>query len=167
MCFFFDQGALVRKASFFVKVCMDCNGGPAPGGMRSVESGARECNHRWNSGHARTCPPAQKPLCSCFGCVGTDLFWGRARPRPFAERQFSSCLQPPNRRLVFRPSTGAEVAHIFSRLEHRGRSNLVGLRHAAVDLFEVGLEPADARYFDLSILCDPEDRGNVGQPVSV
>src|SRR6202142_4477127 len=76
MLFLPPRGARL-ESFFFVKVCKDCNGGPAPGSMRSVESAARECNHRWNSGHSRTCPAAQiyaeKGLC------------GDGRPRPSAE----------------------------------------------------------------------------------
>src|SRR5438874_7637544 len=73
----------------------------------------------------------------------------------------------PNRRLVFRPSTRAEVAYIFSRLEHHRWSNLSRLRHLAIDLFKIFLHPSHARHFNLAILRDPEDGGNIGQPVGI
>src|SRR5215467_11105101 len=71
------------------------------------------------------------------------------------------------RRLVFRSSTSAEVAHILSRLEYHGRVDLVGLGHLAVDLVKIGLHPTHAGNLDFAILGDPENAGNVSQPVSV
>lgn len=71
------------------------------------------------------------------------------------------------RHLVFRTSTGAEVAHILTRLEYHGRGDLVGFGHLAVDLVEIGFHPPHAGNLDFAIFRDPENAGNVGQSVGV
>src|SRR5690242_13452266 len=71
------------------------------------------------------------------------------------------------RLLVFRPSTGAEIADIFSGAEGHGGLHLAGLGHLAVDLFEVRLHPADAGDFNLAILSDPEGAGDVREAVGI
>src|SRR5579862_1148218 len=71
------------------------------------------------------------------------------------------------RRLVLRPSTRAEIAHIVARLEDHCGRGFSGLGHFPVDLVEVGLYPSHARDFNLAILRDPENAGNVRQAVSV
>src|SRR5690348_757695 len=83
--------------------------------------------------------------------LGSSVFTGRSRTR----------------RLVFRPSTRAEIADIFPGPERHGGLYLAGLGHLAVDLFEVRFHPADAGEFNLAILSDPEGAGNVPQAVSV
>jgi hypothetical protein len=52
---------------------------------------------------------------------GSSVFAGRRR----------------SRRLVFRPSTRAEIADIFPSPEWHGGLHFAGLGHLAVDLFEV------------------------------
>src|SRR5215469_9880440 len=71
------------------------------------------------------------------------------------------------RRLVLRPSTSAEIADIFSRLEYQRWSSLRTLRHFAVDLLEIRLHPSHAGDFNLPILRDPEQRRNIGQSISI
>src|SRR5258708_26948628 len=68
---------------------------------------------------------------------------------------------------ILRASTRAEVAHVVSGLEHGCGREVSRLSPFSVDLFRLRLYPAHAGKFNLAILRDPEQGGNVGNSVSV
>jgi hypothetical protein len=73
----------------------------------------------------------------------------------------------PDRRLVFRPSTSAEVAHILARLKHHRSRDSAMLRHLAINLVKICLHPSNARNFNFAVPSDPEDGRDVCQTVGV
>src|SRR5580704_12472032 len=66
---------------------------------------------------------------------------------------------------VFGASTSAKIAHIFVGTKKERRGHRAVLRHFAVDLLKIRLEPAHAGERDLAVGIDPEDGRDVGQAV--
>ena len=85
-------------------------------------------------------------------------------PAAFASRSLNGQVltSPATAGSVLRASTGAEIAHIFTRLEHHGWRGICRLGHLAADVVEVGLYPCHAGNFDFAILRDPKYAGNIG-----
>src|SRR6266700_4632327 len=110
---------------------------PVPVVREVREPVARESTHLGGNGHQSDVSGYPVIQCPLF-----LILWGRVYD-PSAERNLD-ILCPPARRLVFRPSTRAEITYIFSRLKHHRRSVLSRLRHAAVDLLKIGFHPCHA-----------------------
>jgi hypothetical protein len=85
----------------------------------TADSPTRECKH------SRSLAPEQCRWSRfCFGLI-CEISVICGGPRPAGS--------------VLRPSTGAEVTHVFTGLEHHGRRIFARIRHLSVDLFEVRL----------------------------
>src|ERR1019366_7201504 len=61
----------------------------------------------------------------------------------------------------------AEVLNVFARAPQRGGRLVAMLGQLLVDGFDVALGPADGGNFDLAARSDVENRGHVGQAVSI
>src|SRR5208282_6635461 len=92
------------------------------------------------------------------------MLYLRWSPHPSNVHIFSC---PATAGSVLRASTGAKVANVLPGVEHRGWRGFSKLGHLAIDFREVSLHPPNAGNFNLAILRDPENSGNVGQSVGV
>src|SRR5579862_6441341 len=113
---------------------------------------------------------ARPSLLSLIGTVG------HRRKRPFDESSavlmillsgMTSDKYPATAGSILRASTSAEVANVFSGLEHHDRRCLSCFRDFAAYFFEVSFYPAHAGNFNLAILGNPKNRGHVRQPVCI
>ncbi len=68
---------------------------------------------------------------------------------------------------VFRASTSAEIANVFSGLKNWRECNLLGAGKLAMDVLDFLLHPPDAADFNLAVWSDQEQSRNVGQAVSI
>jgi len=132
---------------------------PPPEDLNSVEIW-KNCNRRFDARRRRSGVAARTGVHNTVGR-------GAAEPARRGIQGSRVVGWRRTRRLVFRSSTSAEVAHVLSSLEYHGRVDLVGLGHLAVDLVKIGFHPTHAGNPDFAIFGDPENAGNVGQPVSV
>src|SRR5438132_9524162 len=71
------------------------------------------------------------------------------------------------RMLVLGPSTRLEFRHIFACPKQPGRRLAILRRQFLVELLELRLSPAHAIQLDFSFRRNPEQGGNVGQPVAI
>jgi len=74
---------------------------------------------------------------------------------------------PATAGLVFRSSTGAEVANFLPRIKKWKKRSLLPGSELAVDVLDLLLYPSHAADFDSAILPDQEQTRDIGQPVSV
>src|ERR1700732_5104993 len=68
---------------------------------------------------------------------------------------------------VLGASTSAEIADVFSGLKDRERRCLLGGGELAVYVFHIRFDPSNAGDFDLAILSDQEQSGDIGQAVGI
>src|ERR1019366_1324739 len=74
---------------------------------------------------------------------------------------------PATAGLVFRASTSAEIADVFSGLKDRREGGLLRGGELAVDVLHFLFDPSDAADFDLAVLSDQEQSRDIGQAVSI
>src|ERR1700756_4155934 len=68
---------------------------------------------------------------------------------------------------VLGASTGAEVVDIFPGPEHRSLHHLRQFCHSVIELLEVAPHPTYTGHFDFAVRSNPENRGHVGESISV
>src|ERR1700732_241462 len=68
---------------------------------------------------------------------------------------------------VLGASTSAEIADVFSGLKDRERRGLLRGGECAVDVLNFLFAPPNAGDFDLAVLSDQKQSGNIGQAVSI
>ena len=87
----------------------------------------------------------------------------QARPTPTQERQqwLQNVASPADRGLILRPSTRAEIRHLFARAENRLAAFIRELRDSLIYFFDLFLYPADTGNLDLPILANPENGRHV------
>src|SRR5256884_3122375 len=81
--------------------------------------------------------------------------------------RFHSGFCPATAGSVFRASTSAEIADVFPRLKDRKRRTLLGIGELAVDVLHFLFDPSNAGDFNLAVLSDQEQCGDIGQAVSI
>src|SRR5438105_8234588 len=79
---------------------------------------------------------------------------------------FTSCSSAP-RMLVLGPSTRLEFRHIFACPKQPGCRLAILRRQFLVELLEFRLGPAYAIQLDFSFRRNPEQGGNIGQPIAI
>src|SRR5208337_2761956 len=138
-----------------------------PGGrFRTAQPENREFGHRatvvscllrcWQIAEAAT--PSSRLACRRDGSKVTLVQAQKYRGN-------GSC--PATAGSVFRASTSAEIAYVFSGLKDRRERSLLRGGELAVNVLHFLLDPSDAGDFDLAVLSNQEQSGHIGQAVSI